>query len=113
MNWTSNRRVAGTRPRSKSLYQRIKLDMRTRRLRELVYELDRGQCVYCGAALSLTIDREHCTLDHVVPIACHAPRTPVEVINRIENLVLACATCNSTFGHTIEKDPRFGRFHSS
>ncbi|MGH3055780.1 MAG: HNH endonuclease [Gaiellaceae bacterium] len=82
-------------------------------LRALMLECQRGLCWYCGGNLAATGKTPH--LEHQVPISRGGP-------DNIQNLVLACATCNITKHdktvpefrqYVIERDrrPKTYRFH--
>lgn len=53
----------------------------------------RGQCRYCGKA----VGRDQITIDHIVPTASGG-------LDRLDNLVLACARCNREKGRGVTID---------
>ncbi len=59
-----------------------------RKLKDRVWQRDRGLCFYCGTYLT----RQHPerTIDHVIP-KCKEGSS-----NQLWNLVIACRTCNAT-----------------
>jgi len=72
---------------------------RDTRLRELVYARDRGMCRYCGLRCT-TNPHDHrsptrLTHDHRDP---HAGLTDEDRGNNLDNVVLACASCNEAKG---------------
>ena len=68
---------------------------KVKKLKDRVWNRDRGLCFYCGQFLSKG-DPER-TLDHVIP------RCKEGTSNRMWNLVLACRSCNSDKG---DSDPK-------
>lgn len=79
-------------------------------LRSIVGELDKWQCVYCGKRKIVT-EHARWTVDHLQPV-CRLLHMQTHKINDVQNLVLACLECNTSFGSKgpEEKILRFGRF---
>lgn len=68
-------------------------------LRRQALQTDQHECVYCGATTNLT-------LDHVLPYSQGGK-------DSLENLVVACASCNRDKAAKIDFQPaRFGRFRT-
>jgi 5-methylcytosine-specific restriction endonuclease McrA len=49
---------------------------------------ERGLCSYCGKQVARDHGPRHATIDHVIAIASGG-------LDAIDNMVLACATCNN------------------
>lgn len=79
-------------------------------LRNVVGDLDQWQCVYCGKRKGHP-DSVRWTIDHLQPVS-RLLHMQTHQINDVQNLVLACLGCNTTFGAVgpEEKILRFGRF---
>ena len=56
------------------------------------YDLYNNKCAYCGCSINV-IPAQLFNVDHIKPKADKA--TPANKLNAIENLVLACRTCNA------------------
>lgn len=66
--------------------------------RRLLAERDGGWgCVYCDASLT----EANSTIDHVLPLSRGG-------LNRLDNMVLACHTCNSAKGSRTLEEWRIG-----
>ena len=63
--------------------------------RSLVISKTNGLCGYCGSV----IDSDKCTVDHLVPKIRGGS-------NQVENLVLACKSCNTSKGSLSVEDYR-------
>lgn len=80
------------------MYRKVPI---TKRMRNQVERMDKGQCVYCGIKKKPRFDFG---LDHLTAEIDGGQNT-------VQNLVLACQSCNSSKGRREGRyKPRYGRF---
>ena len=66
----------------------------------LIFERDQGRCVYCGLDLKADFDRfMMATEDHLFP------GSQGSYARELDNLVLACRTCNNLKGNFVPEPP--------
>lgn len=72
-------------------YDRLEARDLTKLLRNTLAERQNWRCCYCGKIMQNIKSSKHdfSTLEHVVPISLGGPNTE-------SNLVIACASCNSS-----------------
>jgi len=97
--------------RNPALAIMIKRIMSDKTLRRRVFELDNGECVYCGLPRGRRRLVPNRTIDHLAPISLMTD-VDMSAICHPSNLVTACKPCNSEMADRdlFEKSPRFGRF---
>lgn len=67
-----------------------------------VFLRDRFQCQYCGRKL----DREHCTVDHVIPKHLFRQSGSKIRFSSFENTTTACKKCNSQKGYKTPSEAK-------
>ena len=78
-------------------WQHVSHVIKSKRLRQRVYEADGNQCVYCGSTARLSVD-------HIIPQSRGGT-------NEFDNLVTACQPCNSKRqAGRVSLAPIYGRF---
>lgn len=75
-------------------YMKAKTTLRFSRAN--IYLRDEGKCLYCHKP----IDRNHATLDHVIPVSKGGKTT-------WDNCVTACSPCNALKGDKSKMKPRY------
>ena len=61
----------------------------------LLFERDKGRCIYCGMDLKADYDRfMMATEDHLIPISKGGGKS-------LENLILSCTVCNRLKSHFV------------
>jgi CRISPR/Cas system Type II protein with McrA/HNH and RuvC-like nuclease domain len=89
---------AQTAPRSPLPKPPIQLHTKSKFL--LIFERDQGRCVYCGLDLKADFDRfMMATEDHLFP------GSQGSYARELDNLVLACRTCNNLKGNFVPAPP--------